>query len=581
MKGYLSLICIIITLGTGLLMSCIRYNDDLDTAEQMLDYNVDSTLVILQSINHCDLVEHDYNRYLLLYAMAKNKAEIPIDNLQDIKRMVSYYVQSGDGDAKMKAYYMLGCAYRDRGEVPSAIKSYNSAISYADTIDSDCDIKTLSRIYGQLATMYDIIRCPQYELRAERKAVDMALKAKDTISAICFYEHLADGYRLMEHYDSAMTICDSAYSMYMARDKTDMACAAIGNTAMYLLEIGRVEEARARLDKYRRFSNFFDDEGNIIKGKEMYYSLEAMYYEAIDDIDSAKYYYEKLLHVQDDLYCVEIAYKGLMSVYNKMHDPSMVEQYALLYCHINDSLSVVKSSEDAIRYQALYDYTSAMANAEKVKDLLKIHRLWFVVILFVLATLAIIYILVARMRTERDRKRLLESNEIYSNLLYKYNDLQEELKKMTEDAQLYKNEKEREIASIRQQLLFYETDIDRSDAWDIEHGVMESHIAKRLHAKASKGKMATTAELEEFVSFVRTNITSYEDILTNYNLLSAKETTVCSLVRLKFIPSEIMVLMDMSLQSVTNHKSRINKKLFGDKSAATLEMNLLNYDNEK
>lgn len=56
--------------------------------------------------------------------------------------------------------------------------------------------------------------------------------------------------------------------------------------------------------------------------------------------------------------------------------------------------------------------------------------------------------------------------------------------------------------------------------------------------------------------------------LNNTDSLNIKETNVCLLIRLRFIPSEIAILTDMSPQLITNMRVRMLFKIFGERGGA-------------
>ncbi len=57
--------------------------------------------------------------------------------------------------------------------------------------------------------------------------------------------------------------------------------------------------------------------------------------------------------------------------------------------------------------------------------------------------------------------------------------------------------------------------------------------------------------------------------------LTKLEKEICMLCRLNFPNGEMAVLLDKSTQSVTNIKSKVNFKLFGEKSATSLKKNFM------
>ena len=100
---------------------------------------------------------------LLDRADSMNRAYIPmtdgIDSL--LLEATRYYDRHGDANQQMRAHYLLGCAYRDMGEAPAALQSYQDAVDRADTLSSDCDYQRLMAVYGQMSELYDYVCEPE------------------------------------------------------------------------------------------------------------------------------------------------------------------------------------------------------------------------------------------------------------------------------------------------------------------------------------------------------------------------------------------------------------------------------------
>ena len=92
--------------------------------------------------------------YLLLLAEAENKLYMPLPSDTLFREVVDYYDRHGDANRQLKAYYLMGCIYRDRHEAPMALQWYLDAVEKADTLASDCDYLTLMKVYGQMADIY-------------------------------------------------------------------------------------------------------------------------------------------------------------------------------------------------------------------------------------------------------------------------------------------------------------------------------------------------------------------------------------------------------------------------------------------
>ena len=56
--------------------------------------------------------------------------------------------------------------------------------------------------------------------------------------------------------------------------------------------------------------------------------------------------------------------------------------------------------------------------------------------------------------------------------------------------------------------------------------------------------------------------------------LTEKEVNVCILIKLRFIPTEIATLLDLTRQRVSNIRRSINHKLFRKEVAKTLDSNI-------
>ena len=123
-------------------------------------------------------------------------------------------------------------------------------------------------------------------------------------------------------------------------------------------------------------------------------------------------------------------------------------------------------------------------------------------------------------------------------------------------------EKVAEVKNLQDKLselhgLSIETDIDR------DKNIHEAAITYHLHEIASSGCKAKQSDIDELQKLFETNMQHFIAALNKYNRLNKTETIICCLVKLNFIPSEIGCLLNISPQSLTNIRNRLNKKIFG------------------
>ena len=117
-----------------------------------------------------------------------NKTYLPLDTLTSMDEVLDYYLSHGNRDERMRACYLMGSIYRDRGNSPLALQYYRDAIGEADTTETDCDYAQVSRIYAQMALLFDRQRYPQMELEQWRQAMRYALLHADVYTMSGTYE---------------------------------------------------------------------------------------------------------------------------------------------------------------------------------------------------------------------------------------------------------------------------------------------------------------------------------------------------------------------------------------------------------
>ena len=86
-------------------------------------------------------------------AAQQNAAYDSITNIDSIRMAVNYLDRHGTPNEQVRAYYLLGCAYRDAAEAPKAMEAYHDASDRADTTRSDCDYNLLMRLHAQMADL--------------------------------------------------------------------------------------------------------------------------------------------------------------------------------------------------------------------------------------------------------------------------------------------------------------------------------------------------------------------------------------------------------------------------------------------
>ena len=530
-------------------------------------------LMLLFTMLSCTL-DHETARrmqYELQRVQEMNKAFIPLDTVTVMDTVLDYYESHGSRTDKMMANYMMGCVHRDRGNSPIALAYYRKATEYADTTDMD-NVKTLSRIYGQIAEIFNKQRVPQLELKAEWEAVRLALEAKDTITAINYYAYLAGAYHMMGKMDSALMINKIAFHDYIKMGRRDLAAGILPLSIDIYLRQKKFKEANKIMNIFEQESGMFSN-GEISSGHELYYFYKGLYYEGFGRSDSALYYYNKLLQYPK-IENLQAAYEGLTKTYKEIGLADSATKYAILYTEANDSVSLKSSSQEIVKMQALYDYNENQhIAAEKEKETERLRYLLYIIVIVVcfFAYLISKYFLWQRKKKFRE---IAKANIKYAEILSQYNKSLSELNSLKDGFDKYQTDKQKEIENLKQMLSVYQSDNTSPEKWNIEQALLDSRIIHHFHQSASKAQMATCAEWNDLKDIVSEYLPDFYQRITTHKELTDKELLVCMLSKLRFIPSEMVVLLGLTSQRITNIRNSINIKLFKEKGAQGLEANL-------
>lgn len=576
---------IFLTIAIFLYTICITSCSDnrerllMQKAESVIDEHPDSAFAILDSMKATSngFSTADRMRYKVLLTYSMTKCDMPIDTMMTVKEAVEYYDTWGKSRERMMANYMMGSVFRDRGDAPMALQYFQEAINAADTTKADCDFKTLSRIYGQAAGLFNELRSPEMELEMEHKAIQYANLAKDTISAIIFYAHLSDAYHLLGNEDSVMHISQETRKRYMNLGMRDYAATECSIIMDIYLKHGDYHNAKKAMNEYEQYSGFFDENGDIEQGREIYYESKGKYYLGIGKTDSAEYFYRKMLRLSSKINNLENGYKGLMMVYQKLNKPDSIAKYASLFAEANDSACVLSSSEEINRMQAIYNYNENKRIADqKSIEADRYRNIIYIIVIISAITVYYIYRYIKRQQIQR-RQEMQVINKQYSDALSRYDELQQINCSIEHNFEQYKINNNKEIERLKMLLLTYQEDDIQPESWNIEQAILSSPIIKHLHKLAQKGQAPSDKDWKALHDFTNNSFPDFSDNINKENIcLTDKEKIVCILTKLRFIPTEIAVMLDTTKQNITNIRGSINRKLFNANGTKSFDFNIRN-----
>ncbi len=166
-----------------------------------------SVFLVLTVLASC--TDKEAMRQRLAYVSECNRADTLFTEawLPTVDSLVCFFDRHGDANERMAAHYLQGRVHHDMGDSPGALACYRNATNAADTTDRNCDFKTLSRIYGQMGSLFREQRSPDLGKAAYLNAMANALKDKDTLSSLFYYGRVSNIHHMQDQLDSALQVC--------------------------------------------------------------------------------------------------------------------------------------------------------------------------------------------------------------------------------------------------------------------------------------------------------------------------------------------------------------------------------------
>ena len=387
----------------------------------------------------------------LMELQAQNLADTVFRSDSAAQVLVDYFDHPWhSANDQMLAYYLLGRAHADMGEAPQAIEDYQTAVECADTTDQDCDYRLLRNVYGQMAEVFDAQNLPEDELKADSAFIYYSWVMGDTVQAINGYRGMECPYYLLGEYDKILEIDSLSRCQFVAIGETAYAARALLSATNILALRGESERVKENIDIIRREAEIFDEKGNLISGQEMFFYTLGLYFDSINQLDSAEYYYRRVLAVGE----LEAGYKGLLSVYSKRSIADSIVKFAPLYADANDAYNDTLRTAEVHKTASLYNYNRHLRQARASEKKANRRRTFIIILLGAIFILCISAGIIIQRRKKKEKELSSIIAHIQSDLLHaadKYTKTQEELHLAESQLQDYVTTKQNEIDELYEQ----------------------------------------------------------------------------------------------------------------------------------
>ena len=478
---------------------------------------------------------------------AFNKADSIFRSTDEAQALVDYFEDHGTPNEQMLAYYLLGRAYHDLHEAPMALKYFQIASERADTTATDCDYAQLSRVYGQMSSVFYQQNLMRLSIKFSDLEEQCAWKGKDTLNALRGMIGKVAPYKKLHIPDSAIIICEKVSNLAYNYGKQTFSAAVLGSIIRTLVDSAKIVKARTYMDRYERMSGYFDKDNNIEKGRETYYNVKGFYYLTTNNIDSAAFYFRKELREAKDFNNQNAGALGMALLFQKTHQPDSAAKYALYSYEI----------------QAMYDYSRNQILAEQAKEKADRARartqlIGITFFLFIIASTFVAREVYKKRKIERTRYKtnvsLLAKTQADVIKLRSYGS---ELSQMLE-------EKEKDSARLSAEIEKYKERVGQQEE-SADSLLAKSTIYEYIKKSADKALVLSDDDWHQ------THMMVIEILPNFYKLISSKrselndnEFKTSVLIRLHFTPKDVANMLDVTQPYITKVCKSLMQKLFGE-----------------
>lgn len=552
-----------------LLIACSERKDhviSLSRAETVMNKDADSALKILDSLLEykADFGRHFKMQCQLHRMNAYNKLDTIFHTTKEGQELVDYFDNHGTPNEQMLAYYLLGRSYYDTHEVPMALNCFLLATEKADTVDTNCNYRQLSRIYSQINSLFyqqNLMRqCIEYSLLEEK----YAWRAKDTLNALKSVGDRIGVYRRLQLEDSVISVSKRVTDLLAKYGYTSVSAGYYAGLAKAYINKGKTQLAGKYLTLYEIQSGFFDDHGNIEHGREIYYYTKGLYYLTSHQYDSAEYLFRKELSLGKDFNNQNAASRGLALLFQQKHMGDSAAKYALYSYEMNDSVYARMATKEVEQMQGMYDYTRNQEAARRERDRANKEHEKAKTTLLILFLFLLLVASASRIVYNRRKEEKQAFSKKVSDLAKAQIDIVKlrSIAKHTEELNQLIIEKESQIAQMADDIKSYKEKLG-SQKKSADSLLEESDIYHNLLKKAGRAEELTNEEWHQANMVAIEIFPNFYKFISSRKLdLNDKEFKTCILIRMHFIPKDIANMLGVSQPYITKIRNNMMPKLF-------------------
>lgn len=516
--------------------------------EQLIDVDPDSAQLLL-----CQIVQGDSNAvrhfgswdsfrpddeadlalYGLLYAEVLHKRGVKVEVDSLISNSVGYYEQKGEQRRLCKSLLHRAISLQHYHRLSEGAALMKRAETLASDVDDDLLAFDVQMALGDLNRQ---ARCRQLMMDYYRRALSTAHRINLADRQGAIINRMARAYLEVGELDSARLYVGRGLALNGRIDRS-MCADLLASKGRLMMEEGRTDEAERLL--VQALDSFPCSYASLHLGN---------LYSKTGNMQLACNRWAEALQALDADIRVE-AYRHLISYYEH-HEQWRALDLSKQLNELYEQTSIHEDTEMIADVQAKYDSRQAQRRLH--------NRIWWLCGGCTVLALGCWFLFMSWRRKRRD----------YRQVLRRIDDLQAQLLTMeTGDASHAAcglNDK-CQMANDNCQVIndtVVETQAEALQA------LLDENLVYWFHRKADAGRQPEHDDWLEMATLFDRYQHGFVQALNRNETLTERDVHICMLIKMRFQPSEIAVLVGASPQTVTNSRTRLLGKIFGEKGGA-------------
>jgi hypothetical protein len=462
----------------------------------------------------------------------------------------------------MKAYYFLGRVYSDMQLTGEAINYFKKALNI-ECEDNATTYSVRARANNQIGQTYMYQKMYKEALPYFYKTYHYAVLAKNNSIIVYALRDIGRSYQAQGQTKKGIVYFEyAALTAKKTRQKY-----------LYKVVVGELAHSYMENRDYTKAKKMLTQSAGLkdIQDLGPYYLDMGDYFYAINQLDSAIYYYKKNL-IKSDIYGQQSSSFLLNKIYVKQNDYRQANRY-LYKCLIStDSIKTLNLFSNKNLIQSL----NKKLQIEKENSRLQKSEMKQQLIIVIIVAILILVLIAGYYYVRNKKKNYEEQQERLRKILaaQKYDSKQiieannrriSDLERLLSSSKLYSDEIHNKLMRLERDLLVLKnssTKVELEQQDLLENKFKQSVVYERFHTPLFEPSIDDFCELGIIIDKTYNNFTSRLRGL--YPNIKQQELNLCYLIKLQLQPSEITNLLKCKSSQISMIRKRLYKKFFGE-----------------